>query len=176
MPRTTLSSYHAIRGCGLLEYIYQVEKVEEVELSIAMDPIGFVRTDAKRIPRHWTVSDVAGTLVINAKYLEGLKDIKPRQRIVVIFHFHQSPDFDASHLIQTPPHRKKPLGVFSICSPVRPNPIGMSVLEVLGIENNIITVKGLDMLDGTPILDIKPCIINRDDCPSFSGRGRGANP
>lgn len=136
---------------------------------IKMVPIGFVHTDAKRIPRHWTVSDVKGTLVIDETYIQGLKDIKPRQRIVVIFHFHQSHDFDATYLTQTPPHRKKPLGVFSICSPVRPNPIGMSVLEVLETRENVLKVKGLDMLDGTPILDIKPCIVDRHDCPSFAG-------
>jgi len=145
-------------------------------LPIKMVPIGFVHTDAKSIPRHWTVSDVEGTLVIDARYLQGLKDIKPRQRIVVIFHFHQSHAFDASYLTQTPRHRKKPLGVFSICSPVRPNPIGMSVLEVLGIKNNIVKVKGLDMLDGTPILDIKPCILDKHDCPSFKGQKRPPNP
>ena len=143
-----------------------------MKLPIKMVPIGFVHTDAKSIPRHWTVSDVEGTLVIDARYLEGLKDIKPRQRIVVIFHFHQSHDFDASYLTQTPRHRKKPLGVFSICSPVRPNPIGMSVLAVVGIKNNIIKVKGLDMLDGTPLLDIKPCILDKDDYPSFRGERR----
>jgi tRNA-Thr(GGU) m(6)t(6)A37 methyltransferase TsaA len=145
-------------------------------LPIKMVPIGFVHTDAKSIPRHWTVSDVEGTLVIDTRYLQGLKDIKPRQRIVVIFHFHQSHAFDASYLTQTPRHRKKPLGVFSICSPVRPNPIGMSVLEVLGIKNNIVKVKGLDMLDGTPILDIKPCILDKHDCPSFKGQKRPPNP
>jgi tRNA-Thr(GGU) m(6)t(6)A37 methyltransferase TsaA len=150
--------------------------VEKVRLSIKMEPIGLVRTNAKSIPRHWTVSDVEGTLVMEEKYLEGLKDIKPRQRIVVIFYFHQSPDFNANHLTQTPPHRKKPLGVFSICSPVRPNSIGMSVLEVLGIENNVIKVKGLDMLDGTPILDIKPCILDKHDCPSFGGERREETP
>ena len=143
-----------------------------MKLSIEMEPIGFVRTDAKRIPRHWTVSDVEGALVIDARYVEGLKDIKPRQRIVVIFHCHQSPDFDASYLTQRPRNRKKSLGVFSICSPVRPNPIGMSVLVVLGIKNNIIKVKGLDMLDGTPLLDIKPCILDKDDYPSFRGERR----
>ena len=145
-------------------------------MPIKMVPIGFVHTDAKSIPRHWTVSDVEGTLVIDPRYLQGLKDIKPRQRIVVIFHFHQSHAFDASYLTQTPRHRKKPLGVFSICSPVRPNPIGMSVLEVLGIKNNIVKVKGLDMLDGTPILDIKPCILDKHDCPSFKGQKRPPNP
>jgi tRNA-Thr(GGU) m(6)t(6)A37 methyltransferase TsaA len=138
-------------------------------MSIEMKSIGVVHTDAETIPRHWTVSDVEGTLVIDERYLKGLKDIKPRQRIVVIFHFHRSPEFDASYLTQTPRHRKKPLGVFSICSPVRPNPIGMSVLEVLGVEDNVIYVKGLDMLDGTPVLDIKPCILDKHDCPSFDG-------
>jgi tRNA-Thr(GGU) m(6)t(6)A37 methyltransferase TsaA len=142
------------------------------KMSIHMKPIGVVHTDAETIPRHWTVSDVEGTLVIDERYLEGLKDIKPRQRIVVIFHFHQSPDFDASYLTQTPRHRKKALGVFSICSPMRPNPIGMSVLDVLGVEDNVIYVKGLDMLEGTPVLDIKPCILDKHDCPSFKGERR----
>ena len=141
-------------------------------MSIEMKPIGFVHTDAKTIPRHWTDSELEGALAIDERYLEGLKDIKPRQRIVVIFHFHQSPAFDASYLTRTPPHRKKRLGVFSICSPVRPNPIGMSVLEVIGVKDNVIYVKGLDMLDGTPVLDIKPCILDKHDCPSFYGERR----
>ncbi len=54
-------------------------------------------------------------------------------------------------------------GIFSICSPVRPNPVGMSVLEVLEVEGARVYVKGLDMLDGTPILDIKPYISERRD-------------
>ena len=57
-----------------------------------------------------------------------------------------------------PPHRTESRGVFSLCSPIRPNPIGMSVLEVLGVERNRIHVKRVDLLDGTPILDIKPYI------------------
>ena len=139
---------------------------------IEMVPIGFVHTDAEEIPRHWTVSDVEGTLVIDETYLEGLKDIKAGQRIVVIFYFHRSPEFNASYLTRTPHHRKKRRGVFSICSPVRPNPIGMSVLEVLDVKNNVIYVKGLDLLDGTPVLDIKPCILDKHDCPSFDGERR----
>lgn len=56
------------------------------------------------------------------------------------------------------------MGIFSICSPVRPNPIGMSVLKVLGVEGNVVHVRGLDMRDGSPILDIKPYLLeyNRD--------------
>ncbi len=123
---------------------------------IELKPIGFVKTDASIVPRHWTISDVEGTLIIDDMYAKGLNDIKIGEDIIVIFHFHQSREFDLHHLIQTPPHRNEKLGVFSTCSPIRPNPIGMSVLKVLGIEENIIHVKGLDMVDGTPILDIKP--------------------
>ena len=138
-------------------------------MPIVLEPIGYVRTAAKDIPRHWVFSDVEGTLVINKEYLKGLKDIKTGQSIVVIFHFDRSPTFNHSYMIQMPPHRKKKIGVFSICSPIRPNPIGMSVLEVLRIEENIIKVRGLDMLDGTPILDIKPHIEDETSCPSYKG-------
>ncbi len=127
-------------------------------MSIELEPIGFVRTDAEEIPRHWSVSDVEGTLVIDEEYLEGLKDIEPGQRIVVIFNFHRSPEFSSRFLRQTPPHSEKEVGVFSICSPIRPNPIGMSILEVLEVKGTTIRVKRLDMLEGTPILDIKPHI------------------
>jgi tRNA-Thr(GGU) m(6)t(6)A37 methyltransferase TsaA len=127
-------------------------------MSIRMEPIATVHTDAKDLPRQWTFSDVEGTLVIDDRYLEGVKDIEAGQRIVVIFHFHRSPEFDARYLTQKPHHRKKRLGVFSIRSPIRPNPIGVSVLEVLEVKDNIIRVKGVDMLDGTPVLDIKPHI------------------
>lgn len=125
-------------------------------VEIEFKPIGFVKTDVPTVPRHWTISDVEGMIVIDKMYTEGLKDIKIGQYIIVIFHFHQSREFDLHHLVQTPPHRCEKLGVFSTCSPIRPNPIGMSVLKVTGITENIIHVKGLDMLDRTPILDIKP--------------------
>ena len=139
-------------------------------MGVEMEAIGFVHTDTVKVPRHWSVSDVEGTLVVDKKYLQGLKDIEPGQHIVVIFHFHRSPKFTSQFLTQTPPHRGKELGVFSICSPIRPNPVGMSVLEVLGIDGNAIGVKGLDMEDGTPILDIKPHIEDKYSCPSFEGR------
>jgi len=127
-------------------------------MSIEIKPIGILHTDAKELPRQWTFSDVEGTLMIDDRYLEGIKNIEAGQRIVVIFHFHRSPEFDASYLTQKPPHRKKRLGVFSIRSPIRPNPIGISVLKVLEVKDNVIRVRGVDMLDGTPVLDVKPYI------------------
>jgi tRNA-Thr(GGU) m(6)t(6)A37 methyltransferase TsaA len=99
---------------------------------------------------------VEGTLEIDAGYIKGLADIQTGERIVVLFCFDRSPAFTPDLLKQTPPHRNRPFGIFSTCSPRRPNPIGMSVLKVLDVRENRIHVKGLDMMDGTPILDIKP--------------------
>ena len=127
-------------------------------MGIELRAIGFVRTDAEELPRHWSISDVEGTLVIDEEYSEGLRDIEAGQRIVVIFYFHRSPGFSPELLRQTSGHTGREMGVFSTCSPIRPNPIGMSVVEVLGIRGANIDVRRLDMLDGTPILDIKPHI------------------
>lgn len=132
-------------------------------MSILMEPIGIVKTEAGKVPRHWTVSDLEGELIIEEKYREGLRDIKPGQRIIVLFYFDRSAPFTPDCLVQTPPHRQEKLGVFSICSPNRPNPIGLSVLEVLNVEGAVLHVKGIDMYDRTPILDIKPLVIDRED-------------
>jgi tRNA-Thr(GGU) m(6)t(6)A37 methyltransferase TsaA len=129
-------------------------------MGIEMNPIGFVSTDRKDIPRSWKVSDVEGTLVLDEAYLEGLGDIKPGQRLYVLFHFHKSPKFTDRFMRIKPPSLDREVGVFSTHSPFRPNPIGLSLLEVLGIEGAVIRVKGLDMMDQTPILDIKP-----ESCP-----------
>jgi len=139
-------------------------------MTIEMSPIGIFHTQEKNIPRHWSVSEVVGTIEIDKIYEPGLKDISAGQKIVVLFNFNQSRKFDPRFLHQTPPNKEKPMGVFSICSPFRPNPIGLSVLTVLNIEENIITVKHADMLDGTPILDIKPHIAEKTDCPSFPNK------
>jgi len=131
-------------------------------MKIELSPIGFIKTDTGNVPRHWTVSDAEGEIVIDEQYKEGLKDIKAGQRIVVLFYFHQSPRFTPDLLVQKPKHRNEQLGIFSICSPVRPNPLGMSVVKVLRTDGNIIYIKGLDMIDETPVLDIKP-FTEKDD-------------
>ena len=124
--------------------------------TIAFRPIGYVETRAATIPRHWSVSEEEGTLHIDHQYLEGLRDIRAGQRIVVFFWFDKSPGFEPGSLVQTPPKTGERTGVFSTCSPKRPNPLGMSVVQVLEVDGCGIRVKGIDMLDGTPILDIKP--------------------
>ena len=138
-------------------------------MTIEMEPIGFVRTDVEKVPRNFRVSEVEGTLEIGESYAEGLADVEPGQRIVVIFHFHESPAFSPDLLRQTPKlprSDKEKMGIFSICSPVRPNPVGMSILDVLGVEDATLRVRGLDMRDGTPILDIKPWLGDGCDRPT----------
>ncbi|MBW2060587.1 MAG: tRNA (N6-threonylcarbamoyladenosine(37)-N6)-methyltransferase TrmO [Deltaproteobacteria bacterium] len=134
-------------------------------MGIEMEPIGFVSTDAKNMPRNYNVSDVEGKLVIDEAFLDGLREIEAGQRIYVIFHFHQSPKFTSRFMRIRPPIRDREMGVFSTHSPFRPNPIGLSLLEVLKTNGNVIHVKGLDMLDKTPILDIKPEV-----CPDPSNK------
>jgi tRNA-Thr(GGU) m(6)t(6)A37 methyltransferase TsaA len=128
----------------------------EDAMGIEMRPIGYVSTEAVNIPRSCTISEVEGDLVMDETYLEALRDIKPGGRLYVLFHFDRSPAFSSRFLRITPPHRDHELGVFSTHSPYRPNPIGLSIVDVLGVERNVIHVKGVDMLDRTPILDIKP--------------------
>ena len=141
-------------------------------MPIEFEPIGTFHTDAADIPRHWSISEVAGQIIIDERYIDGLKDIKPGQKIIVLFHFHKSAKFDPGQLVQHPPHRQQAMGVFSICSPYRPNPLGLSVLEVIDIDKNVISVRRADMIDGTPVLDIKPHIEDKHDCPSYAETGK----
>jgi tRNA (adenine37-N6)-methyltransferase len=127
-------------------------------MQILYQPIGYLKTDSRDIPRHYSVSEVEGTIEIMPEFEKGLADIQIGQQIIVLFHFDRSPAFTPDLLKQTPPHRQQPVGVFSICSPRRPNPIGLSILRVLEVRGARIRVKGVDMLDQTPILDIKPFV------------------
>lgn len=135
-------------------------------MEIRYRPIGYVRCKEEKVPRHWAVSDLTGTLAIEAVYERGLRDISAGDRIVVLFHFHRNRPFTKEHLVQVPPAQGKEQGVFSTCSPNRPNPVGMSVLTVIAVNGNRIEVRGLDMLDGTPVLDIKPFFTGEEKKPS----------
>ena len=123
---------------------------------LTLEPIGYVRHRGAEIPRHWTVSDLEGDLELLPLYEAGLTDITPGERIIVLFVFDRSAPFTPDLLKQETRHSKQIKGVFSICSPKRPNPIGLSVLDVLAVDGCRVRVRGLDMFDGTPILDIKP--------------------
>jgi len=138
-------------------------KDKAVEKIFNFKPIGFVRHKHTDIPRHWSASDLEGEIILQPEYQDGLKGLKAGDLIVVIFGFHLSPPFSFDRLIQKPPHQPEPRGVFGICSPHRPNPIGLSILKILEIDKNVLKVKGLDMYDGTPVFDIKIYIPYREE-------------
>jgi tRNA-Thr(GGU) m(6)t(6)A37 methyltransferase TsaA len=121
------------------------------------EPIGYVRceyTDTTQIPKGRGATHVAeGVLEILPQYEAGLTDVEGFSHLYVIWVFHKVDGYD---LTAWPPSDNKPHGVFATRSPQRPNPIGQTVVEVLGREGTRIRVRGIDMLDGTPILDIKP--------------------
>jgi tRNA-Thr(GGU) m(6)t(6)A37 methyltransferase TsaA len=125
--------------------------------SIEMRPIGFVRnayTDTSQIPKGLGTSHTAeGVLEIRAELEEGLTDIEGFSHLFVIWVFDRSEGFA---LVGTPPCDDRPHGVFATRSPYRPNPIGLTVVELLRRDGPRLHVRGVDMLDGTPILDIKP--------------------
>ena len=120
-------------------------------------PIGFVHSpylDTAAVPKGLGARHEAeGTLDILPEFELGLTDIDGFSHLFVIWAFDRSQGFE---LIGRPPSDNKPHGVFATRSPRRPNPIGLTVVELLSRENGKLHVRGLDMLDGTPILDIKP--------------------
>ncbi len=124
---------------------------------IELKPIGHVRVETEKPPRSWRSSEVEGDLVIDEAYAEGLANVAPGQRLIVVFNFHESDAFDEGFLTQRPGSAGGgERGVFSTLSPVRPNPVGVSIVEVTGVDGATLNVRGLDMRNGTPILDLKP--------------------
>jgi tRNA-Thr(GGU) m(6)t(6)A37 methyltransferase TsaA len=120
-------------------------------------PIGFVRSpynDTKSIPKGLGARhDAEGTLEILPDFEAGLTDIEGFSHLFVIWAFDRSEGYE---LIGSPPFDERPHGVFATRSPRRPNPIALTVVELLRREGPDLHVRGIDMLNGTPILDIKP--------------------
>jgi tRNA-Thr(GGU) m(6)t(6)A37 methyltransferase TsaA len=94
-----------------------------------------------------------GYVELYPEFVEGLRDLSDFSHIYLIYHFHKSQQVK---LIVKPYLQDAYRGIFSTRAPFRPNPIGLSVVELLGIEGNILHLDGVDILDGTPLLDIKP--------------------
>jgi tRNA (adenine37-N6)-methyltransferase len=120
-------------------------------------PIGRVRSpykETREIPKGLDAKHEAeGVLEILPEFEVGLTDIEGFSHLIVIWVFDRSAGFE---LLGTPPSDNRPHGVFATRSPRRPNPIGLTVVELLRRESLLLYVRGIDMLDGTPILDIKP--------------------
>jgi len=132
--------------------------------SFEMRPIGFIRSsysETTQIPKGFGAKhDLEGDLEILPEFGLGLQDIEGFSHLFVIWAFHRA---DGCSLLGVPPTDDRPHGVFATRSPRRPNPIGLTVVELLGREGNRLRVRGIDMLDGTPILDIKPYLSSIPD-------------
>lgn len=123
----------------------------------SMQAVGFVRSpyqSTREVPKGLGAKHEAeGILEIKEEFEQGLTDIEGFSHLFVIWVFDRSGGFE---LLGTPPSDNRPHGVFATRSPMRPNPIGLTVVELLRRDGPRVHVRGVDMLDGTPILDIKP--------------------
>lgn len=120
-------------------------------------PIGYIRspyTESTAIPKGLGVRHHAeGVLEMLPDFAPGLVDVEGFSHLFVLWEFDRSEGFQ---LFGNTPADNRPHGVFATRSPRRPNPIGLTVVEILGRDENRLRVRGVDMLDGTPILDLKP--------------------
>jgi len=128
-------------------------------MTINFEPIGIINTPFKsRIGMPIQPSGakgIKGTVSIRKEFAVGLENLDGFSHIYLIYHFHKSDSF----ALKTKPFLdEKTHGVFSTRAPQRPNPIGISIVRLNGIKGNILEIENVDMLDGTPLIDIKPYV------------------
>ena len=124
-----------------------------------INPIGIIHSPYKLIEdmpiQPKGASEVAGHVIVDEKYIDGLQDIDGFSHIYLLYSFHKATRIEM-HV--TPFMDRQTRGVFATRSPLRPNHIGISIVKIKRVEGNKIVVEGIDILDGTPLLDIKPYI------------------
>lgn len=140
-----------------------------VELPAAPDAgvyfIGRIHTPwktRKACPKNARGSDAVCTVELDPRYAPGLKDVESCSHLVLLYWMDKAP---RNLAVQVPGDYGVQRGTFSIRSPARPNPIAMSVVKLVKVEDNKLSVVGLDCLDGTPLLDIKPYFASTDSVP-----------
>jgi len=125
--------------------------------AIVFQPIGWVRsphTDPTATPiQPMYAKDHLGRVEIKPEFAEGLADIEGFSHIYLIYHLHRAP---AAKLLVKPYLQDIEHGIFSTRAPYRPNPIGLSLVRLLRREDSILHIEGVDILNGTPLIDIKP--------------------
>ncbi len=137
-------------------------RVRECEFTVR--PIGVIYTpftDPPGMPIQASRSEAAGRVDVYAEYVPGLVDLDGFSHIILVYWFHRAAGFSlaARPFLDAQSH-----GVFAVRYPTRPNPIGLSVVELTAVEGSVLNVRGVDMLNETPLLDIKPFV------PAFDHR------
>ena len=125
------------------------------EQAITFTAIGHVENQFDEPVSSEEIRAVESRIVLNPDLVAGMQGLETGQQLMVVFHFHRTEGYN---LLQHPRgDRSRPRrGVFALCSPRRPNPIGVTVVDLLEINGNILRIRGLDAINGTPVLDLKP--------------------
>lgn len=134
-------------------------------MDISYKPIGVIHTpftSLEGMPIQPTAKTAAqGTVELFPEFQAGLKDLEGFSHIILLYHFHQCTGFKLQVMpfLDTEEH-----GLFATRAPRRPNPIGISVVRLLAVQDGILTIENIDVLDGTPLLDIKPYVPEYQSC------------
>ncbi|MEK7508192.1 MAG: tRNA (N6-threonylcarbamoyladenosine(37)-N6)-methyltransferase TrmO [Patescibacteria group bacterium] len=123
-------------------------------MDIKIKPIGFAKNQERKHFGNWR--DVITDIVVNDEYKEALKGLEDYSHLVVVYWMHGVKTCDILHVPQGKIGEVPEVGIFACRCAQRPNPIGVSTVEIKSIKNAVVTVKGLDVIKDTPILDIKP--------------------
>ena len=133
-------------------------------MEFVMKPIGVIHSpfaDKSQTPIQPSRSQAAGQVEVYPEFAEGLQDVEGFSHIILLYVFHCS----SGYTLRVKPFLDdQPHGLFATRYPCRPNPIGLSVVRLLARRNNVLEIEGVDVLDGTPLLDIKPYV------PEFDAR------
>ena len=127
-------------------------------MDIIIKPIGYIESPFEKqeeVPIQPGFSEAFGTVVLDSEYIEGLEEIDGFSHIILLYYFDR---VDAVDLKVIPFLDEKPKGIFAIRHPRRPNKIGLSIVQLVSVEKNKLLVKGIDVLNNTPLLDIKPFV------------------
>ena len=127
--------------------------------------IGRIRTPFKSrsdCPKNTRQSEAIGTVEVDERFQAGLSGLEKFSHIVLLYWMHEA---RRDLIAQVPRHLGEKRGTFALRSPVRPNPVSIGVVELLGVDGNRLTVRKVDCLDGTPLIDIKPYFASTDSHP-----------
>ena len=148
---------------GIWEGEVTVDLPEKSDASIYF--IGRIRTPWKQrkdCPKNARESDALCMVELDARWAEGLRDVATCSHVILLYWMDKSP---RNLVLQVPNHYGIQRGTFALRSPARPNPIALSVVKLLRVEDLKLSVVGLDCLDGTPLIDIKPYFASTDSVP-----------
>ena len=131
-------------------------------MEFVMHPIGIIHspfTDKAQTPIQPSRSKAVGTVEIFSDFVDGLSDVEGFSHIILLYFFHRSSGYE----LKVKPFLDDQLrGLFATRHPCRPNPIGISIVRLLNCQSNILEIEGVDVLDNTPLLDIKPYVPDFD--------------